>query len=257
MSITQYLRRVDRMPADDRAKKHRQTRSGTAGEGGGPRIHAVSASDPDLVELERWKHGDRMAGDRLVKKYLPQVHNFFNRKLDGDVADLVQATFMACTEAKDRFRGDSSFRSFLFGIAGKKLLEHYSKLKHPSRKPVDFSVTTLADLGLTPTQIIHGKQHSRLVFEAMRQIPIERQILLELHYWEELTIREMAEIYQINIDTMASRVRKARSVLVAKLGELENDPVALASTIHTLEDLIRQLHEEVVGRFPALAALGT
>jgi RNA polymerase sigma factor (sigma-70 family) len=253
MSTTQTLRKADPASTGNRPKYSRRDRPSTAEAGDGAPIRTMSSPDPDLDDLERWRNGDSAAGNRLATKYVPQVYKFFNRKIDGDVADLVQATFLACTEAKGRFRGNSSFRSFLLGIAGKKLLEHYTRLKHPTRNPVDFSVTSLADLGLTPTQLIHGKQYARLVFEAMRQIPIERQLLLELHYWEELTIREMAEIYQINVDTMSSRVRKAREVLEAKLAELVSDPVALASTIHTLDDLIRELHEQAIARFPGLS----
>ena len=212
----------------------------------------MSSTDPDLDDLVRWRNGDSAAGNRLAKKYLPRLYKHFNRKIDGDVADLVQGTFLACTEAKERFKGNSSVCSFLFGIARNKQLEHFSRLNNPTRKPVDFEATSLADLGLTPTQLIHGKQHERLLFEAMRQIPVERQLLLELYYWEDLTLGEMAEIYQINVDTMSSRVRKAREVLKAKLAELVSDPVALASTIHTMDDLIRELREGALARFPGL-----
>lgn len=223
---------------------------------GGILVGAVStknpSKDPDLVDLELWRSGDRIAGDRLFEKYLPLMYRFFNRKIGGDVGDIVQATLLTCVEKTENFEGRGTFRSFLFGIASKKLLEHFSKLRNPTRTAVDFSVTSLADLGLTPTQIIRDAQYSRLVLEAMRQIPIERQLLLELYYWEDLTILEISEIYGINEDTMSSRLQKARKVLKEKLGELESDPVALESTIHSLDDHIRQLHQEAIKRFPKL-----
>jgi RNA polymerase sigma factor (sigma-70 family) len=212
----------------------------------------VSTSDPDLVDLELWRKGDRAAGDRLYKKYFPSVYNWFNSRIGGDVADLVQDTFVICVKAKDRFEGRSKFSTWLIGIAKNKLLEHLHKRRGSSHVVLDFSVTSWADLGMTPTQLIRDKQNARLLLEAMRRIGIEHQILLELRYWQGLSIPEVAEVYELNRETMRSRINRAREALVAKLRELENDPVALESTLHTLDDHLRDVHALVIQRFPKL-----
>ena len=84
------------------------------------------SSDCEL--LERWRRGDNVAGSCLVKRHFDAVQRFFASKAPGHNEDLIQQTFMACVEAKDAFRGDSSFRAYLFGLARFQLLSHYRKL---------------------------------------------------------------------------------------------------------------------------------
>lgn len=212
----------------------------------------MSYSDPDLVDLELWRNGDRAAGNRLYRKYSNYVYNWFDSRIGGDVADLVQDTFLTCVRAKDRFEGRSKFSTWLIGIAKNKLLEHLHKRQGSAHVVLDFSVTSWADLGMTPSQLVHEKQNARLLLEAMRRIGIEHQILLELRYWQGLYITEVAEVYELNENTMRSRINRAEAALKAKLREMENDPVALESTIQTLEDHFRRVHSDAVERFPKL-----
>lgn len=73
--------------------------------------------DPDLELLERWRDGDKRAGNELFRCHYGRVYRFFMNKTEGDIEMLVQDTFLACTEARDRFQNRSSFRTFLLAIA--------------------------------------------------------------------------------------------------------------------------------------------
>lgn len=212
----------------------------------------VGSTDPDLDDLVAWQNGDNHAGNRLLTKYTPLVYRFFDRKIAEDVSDLVQVTFEACIKAKDGFEGRSTFRTFLYGIAANKFKEHLRARRKGINNPVDFSVTSLADLGLTPTQWMADEQQSRLILEGMRRISFEHQLLLELYFWEKLTGPELAELYACPEDTVRGRIRAARKALVKVLGQIESDPVALASTTHDLDDHISALRDAALGRFPVL-----
>ena len=56
-------------------------------------------------------------GQQLFKRHFRKVYRFFETKSSDDADELVQATFLACVRAKDQFRGDSSFATYLFTIA--------------------------------------------------------------------------------------------------------------------------------------------
>jgi DNA-directed RNA polymerase specialized sigma24 family protein len=79
-------------------------------------------SDQEL--LRAWRAGDREAGGTLFERHFAAIRRFFRNKVDHQVEDLVQRTFTACVEARDRFRGDSSFRTYLFAIAHNVLRDH-------------------------------------------------------------------------------------------------------------------------------------
>ena len=76
-------------------------------------------ADPldDKALLEAWRTGDAEAGQSLFERHFDSVYGFFETKCAPDADELVQATFLAILRAKDQFRGDSSFRTYLFTIA--------------------------------------------------------------------------------------------------------------------------------------------
>jgi RNA polymerase sigma-70 factor (ECF subfamily) len=83
------------------------------------------------------------------------------------------------------------------------------------------------------------QQERALVAEAMRQIPVDFQITLELYYWEQLTGPELAEVLGISPTTVRTRLHRAREALRASLERLRNDdaPISdadLESSVHGL-----------------------
>ena len=169
----------------------------------------------DFELLDAWQAGDKAAGNALVERHFDSIYRFFDRKVHGDVADLVQNTFLACVESNERFRRASIFRTYLFSIARRKLYDHW---RARSRNPeTDLTTSSIAGLGLTPSVEHVRKQEQRLLLEALRSIPLDSQLLLELHYWEGLTGPELAETFDIPEGTVRSRLRSARVSLEEKL----------------------------------------
>ena len=73
---------------------------------------------------------DRKATAEFVARYADHVYAYVRRRLipRADlVEDLVQEVFLAAWESLDKFRGDSSLRSWLLGIARHKVEDHYRK----------------------------------------------------------------------------------------------------------------------------------
>ncbi len=81
------------------------------------------STDADL--LASWQAGDRQAGKQLFERYFRVINRFFRSKVGDDAQDLVQKTFLGCLESVERYRGDTSFRSWLFAVAYKQLCKHY------------------------------------------------------------------------------------------------------------------------------------
>ncbi len=201
-----------------------------------------SASDAEL--LQRWRAGATHSGEQLFARYYDAVSRFFGNKVTRDRADLVQATFSMCLEKVDGLKDAASFRSFLFGIARFELLHYY---RRKSRREVEFDADTVSvhDVDPAPTRVIAKHQEQRLLLEALRHIPLELQIVLELSYWEKLTSHEMADLLDIPEGTVKSRVRRARQQLEEQLTGLAESASQLHTTTSGLEGWAEQLRAQI------------
>ncbi len=197
--------------------------------------------DGDFELLEAWSRGDRKAGDRLFSRHFDSLYRFFHRKVEGEVDDLLQRTFLACVEGRERFRKQASFRTFLFAVARRQLYKYWR-----DRKPqADITLSCLCDLSPTPSQIIAGNEQQRLLLRALRQIALELQIAVELYYWEDMTGPELAAVLGIAEGTVRSRLRRAREALVQAIEALESNPETLRTTVDNLERWARSLRQKV------------
>ena len=189
-------------------------------------------SDSELIAA--WRAGDRSAGGALFNRHFGSICRFFRNKVDRDVEELVQKTFMGAVEGRDRFREEASFRTYLFAIAHNVLRAHFRRMGRV-REVVEVDSQSLVDLGGSPTALLAAKGEARLLLHGLRQIPLESQILLELYYWERLTIREVGVFLGVSEETGRNRLRKARRLLVRAIQELEASPSAIESTVSNLD----------------------
>ncbi len=168
--------------------------------------------DHDGELLLRWGDGDEPAGQELYDRHFPRVYRFFRTKVADGVEDLVQATFLACLEARERYRGEGKFSTFIYGVARNQLLAYFRKRKSRGRMaaPLQHSV---ADLGPSPSTMLGRDAEERRLYESICRLPIDLQISLELFYWEDVPSREIAAILDVPESTVRSRLRRARLAL--------------------------------------------
>jgi RNA polymerase sigma-70 factor (ECF subfamily) len=196
--------------------------------------------DSDYDLLDRWAQGDRTAASMLFARYFDTLYVFFRTKTSYDVDDLVQSTFEASLAGRARFRGESTFRTYLLATARYKLFEHYR-----ARRRVDnvseAADSRLVDLDPTPSTVVAARQEERLLLEALRRLPLDHQIVLELYAWEKYTGPEVAGVLGISEPAMRSRLHRAKLQLRTEMERLSNSPEALESTMANLEEWARRL----------------
>lgn len=200
------------------------------------------SADDDNALLLAWRDGDRDAGERLFDRHFAALARFFRNKASDGIDDLVQATMLGMLESRDAFRGDGTFRSFLFGIAYNVLHTHLRRIYRDTS--VDLSSSAIADLAPGPSQAYAAKAEHRLLLEGLRAIPLEHQTLLELYYWEPMTAAEIAAVFELPEGTVRTRVRRAKALLEEAMRSLARNPQVLESTLTRLDDWaesIRQL----------------
>ncbi len=199
----------------------------------------MNDTDIDLGLLEAWRRGDEEAGTTLVQRHFDALYRFFAMRLDDGVADLVQRTFMAAVEARDRIPSDA-VRRYLFGIAHKQLLMEIRRRSRQRDVPGSVEVVA-ASTGASPSHVVLRRQEQRLLVDALRRLPLDMQIALQLYYWEELGTAEIGEVLGIPAGTVKSRLFRARATLEEALAAAEAPPEVVSSTLTGLETWVRSV----------------
>lgn len=203
------------------------------------------AAQSDLALLDAWRGGDRSAGSALFLRHYTLVNRFFRSKANAaDVADLIQGTFVACIEGKDRYDGSGAFKSWLLGIAFRLLCRHYRGKQRLSAR-IDFASVSACDLAPSPSQVVAARQEQRLILAALRKIPLEHQALLELVFWEDFTAADAAAVLGLPLGTVKSRIRRAHALLREQLAAQAESPAVLETTLTRLDDWARDLRVQI------------
>jgi RNA polymerase sigma factor (sigma-70 family) len=204
------------------------------------------AVDTDLVLLERWRNGDGEAGNLLFQRHFDSIYRFFDHKVEGDIDELVQATFVSCVRSRDQFRGQSSFRTYLFTIARHELYA-YLRRRHRHRDDIDFARVSLEYLATSPTGRIAREQERKLLLHALRALPLEQQILLELHYWEDMDATQLAEVLDIAEPATRTRLSRARKALRERMQVMADAPLAAHTSLEDLDAWARRMRARTPG----------
>jgi RNA polymerase sigma factor (sigma-70 family) len=190
----------------------------------------------DFELLDAWAAADKSAAKELIDRHFHAVYRFFRNKVGHDgFEDLVQETLLACVAGRERFRRDASFRTFLFATARNVLFAYLRKLRRADDM-LDPEAHSVADMAPGPSKIVAGKHEQRLLLTALRALPIDYQIALELYHWEELSGPELATVLSISEAALRSRLHRAKNELRVQIERIAEDPTLLASTLANLDD---------------------
>jgi RNA polymerase sigma-70 factor (ECF subfamily) len=185
--------------------------------------------------LERWRAGDGMSGEALFERYYAMVERFFLNKVTTGVQDLVQETFMRCVENRERIRDNERFRMYMFAVAYNVLAAHLRE-RYRGDREIDLGKVSVCDLAPGPSSLVAQRREHRLLIKALRVIPVDDQVILELHYWEQLTTDQMASVIGIPVGTVRGRLQRARTRLEEAIQRLAESQQDLASTLARLDD---------------------
>jgi RNA polymerase sigma factor (sigma-70 family) len=175
-------------------------------------VYPRTVEPDDLALLNLWRGGDRAAGQTLFTRYFQMIFRFFSTKCPSEAEELTQSTFLSCMRARDQFRADSSFKTYLYAIARNELHGH---LRTKARKldKLDFELSSIMDITTSiGSKLARTQEHTQML-EALQRLPVEQQTLLELHYWEGIDIAGLSAIFEISAQSMRARLYRARNAL--------------------------------------------
>lgn len=185
-------------------------------------------TDRELVDA--WAEGDEAAGRAFYRRHCDRIADFFARKVASDAADLVQRTFLKCLEARKQGTVLEHPRAFLYRIARNELYDRLAR-----QREIDPAITSLHDLATGPASRIERDRALLRLLDALRRIPLDHQIALELYYWEGLPMTEVAEVLGVSKSAAINRIHRARALVRESMAALGVPPEDAEHTITSFE----------------------
>lgn len=183
-----------------------------------------SAAPSDSVLLDRYSAGDKTALDELFRRYRAVTYRVAYRLLgrEADALDAVQNAFIKAFTHLDRFRGTSSFKTWLLRIASNASLDLGRRRKRegwnePGVRSVSQGDET--DDQPAPDAELERADLRRTIEAALARLPEAQRTTFVLHVDGELSYREVAEALGISMGTVMSRLYYARQKLKTLLSD--------------------------------------
>lgn len=169
--------------------------------------------------------GDRAAFDELVVRHQDRVYNMSLRMLGNreDALDVAQEIFLTVYKSLANFEAKARFSTWLYRVTVNRCrdeLRRRSTVKHTRPRSLDARVNADDERGLepeaavaTPHESAVAKETHELVTAAIDGLPDESKEVLLLRDVEDLSYEEIAEVVEIPVGTVRSRLNRARTLL--------------------------------------------
>jgi RNA polymerase sigma-70 factor (ECF subfamily) len=154
---------------------------------------ASDVEDGDAELVAEFRAGDRKAFDAIVRRHQEGIRRLVGRYVrnEADAKDIAQQAFARAFEALDTFRGDSTFRTWLYRIAVNRALDHVRGNPPRQLEPIEDVAT-----------FCHALQTSRLVAAEVWQkvsrqlevLPPKQRLVFELRMFHDLSFEEVASL---------------------------------------------------------------
>jgi len=173
----------------------------------------------DLQLIEAAKKGDSKSFDILVKRYQSRVFKIVSRfvKDPSETMDVSQEVFIKAYRALNKFRGDSSFYTWLYRIAIN-TSKNYIILQGRRLPDIDFEIPDMERFMMknspketgTPERLMMRDEIEHIVYDTIEHLPKDLRTAIMLREVEGLSYEEIADIMHCPVGTVRSRIFRAR-----------------------------------------------
>jgi len=178
------------------------------------------SAQTDEQLMQRAARGSDRAFEELYNRHARRLQGFFVRRLgnDSDLApDFMHDTFLRLYAAREQYHEGRNFRAWLYTIAYNLWKNHFrNQITMVAEEPKYMATDTDPELELDAT-LFHDALR-----EVLRQLPEPYAMLFSLHYEEELTIPQIAQITALPEGTVKSRLHKTMNTIKQQLKQYEN-----------------------------------
>ena len=173
----------------------------------------------DASLLARLRAGDGRAFQELVTAYQHRVFGVALRMLGAraEAEEIAQETFLRAHRALGEVRGDARLGTWLYAIASRLCLDRLASGPRRYERSDDLALAQAPAGGADAAGALERGELEAALREAVAALPEDRRIVVVLRDLEGLSYEEIAEALGVPLDTVRTRLHRARLDLKAKL----------------------------------------
>ncbi len=180
--------------------------------------------DEALVRLAQ--EGDRRAFDELVRRYQDKVYRLALRILrnEDDAAETLQEAFLSAYRGIKNFKAESTFSTWLYRVATNAALMRYRRrreghvsLEQSQTPGDDVEPLTIPDWSTMPLSELLDRETREVMEEGIDKLPEELRTVFVLRDVEGMSNAEVAEVLDLSVPAVKSRLHRARLALRDRL----------------------------------------
>lgn len=170
---------------------------------------------------------DREEKDFLLEKIMIDYGNelvrlAFSYVKDAEIAkDLVQNTFIKCYKNLDSFRFESQIKTWLYRITINECKDYLKSWHYKMVQAKSFINETAKSILPSTEKTVIDKFHNEELKGTIFLLPKVYREVVYLYYYDSLTTEEIAEVLHISVNTVKTRLRRAKQRLQLLLKEAE------------------------------------
>jgi len=176
--------------------------------------------DAELVKVAQ--AGDTRGFDELVRRYQDKVYRLCFKILrhEDDAAEALQDAFLSAFRGLKNFKAESTFSTWLYRIATNASLMKYRKrrdghvsLEQSQSSNEDSETMQLPDWTQQPVQDLLDSETRQVMSEGIQRLPEELRTVFVLRDVEGLSNAEVADVLELSVAAVKSRLHRARRSL--------------------------------------------
>ena len=173
--------------------------------------------------MARAAAGSDTAFEELYRRFARRLKGFFFLQLGGNeelAADATHDVFLRAYEARDRYQEGRRVDTWLFTIAYNICRNHYRSNAYEAQLLATLDAEPVNDQQIEVE--LDEATLDQALEQALAELPLPLHQIFSLHYQEELTVPQIAEIVGIPEGTVKSRLHKTMNIIRKKLKKYEN-----------------------------------
>ena len=164
--------------------------------------------------------GDTRAFEALIERYKHMVYTLAHKMVGNsqDAEEVAQDVFLKAFTALSSFKGTAKFSTWLYKIAYYRSLDYLKKNKRKIQTSTydiaqEYNVASLEN----SIDELEAKERRQIIKEALLELAPDDNVIITLYYFEELSLKEIAEVMQLTPNNVKVRLFRSRSKLATVL----------------------------------------
>lgn len=174
----------------------------------------------DAELLAQVGRGDKIAMKALYDRHQAGLYRFIRSRIGDafEAADVMQEAFLEVWRGSDRYQGNASVKTWIYGIARNKAVD---RVRRGARVTLtDTPDETLPDDGPSALEVIEAASDAERLRVCLEKLAPAQKSAVRLAFYEDLSYPEVAEVEGVPVGTIKTRIHHAKKLLMRCLTRL-------------------------------------